>query len=252
MVAGLAALTILVAFAATLAPVDNTASAQTNPFPSREKVIHVTGIATSPASPDLLVATFGVQTKAETASEALDANSDAMNKVVSGIRTLGIADDELGTSNLNIYPDYEGYYDDRDNYHTKLVGYEVTNMVTVRTPNLDLAADIIDTAIDAGANRLDSIYFTLSPERQISVKDNLLEQAVINARDKAQKALSPLDHHIIGVKSVSISESSAHPGMFTESMGLADLAHSRTLPPISSSDQDVTTTVNVVFLIGTN
>lgn len=250
--AGVTALAVLAAFAVASMPSDD-ASAQFSPFPSREKVIHVTGSATSSVAPDLLVATLGVQTKADTAGEAFDTNSEDMNRVVTAIMNLGISDDELATSSLSVYPIYDGYYDSDDRYHTELVGYEVTNTLRVETADLDLASDIIDTAIDAGANRVDGIRFTLSPETLISVKDGLLEDAVMNARDKAQVALAPLDHNIIGVKSVTVLDPS-HATFMSEFAASADYMSAQRAysAPVFSSDQEVTTTVSVTFLIGSN
>ena len=83
----------------------------------------------------------------------------------------------------------------------------------VETKSLDKAADIIDSAVEAGANRIDSVYFSLSPQKQIQFKDLLLEEAVKNAKSKAEKALAPLNHKIIGVKAVSLSEFGMPPPM---------------------------------------
>ena len=81
---GLAAITSIVlvlAFAASLTEISNQATAQeTSPFPSREKVISVTGTATTSVDPDLLVIQFGVETQEKTAKQALESNSNLMTK----------------------------------------------------------------------------------------------------------------------------------------------------------------------------
>ena len=253
---------LVLAFAGNTDFVENQVSAQTtttttSPFPSREKVITVTGVATSSVAPDLLIITFGVETQEKTAKQAFTTNSESMNDIVSAVSSLGISDDDLSTSQLNIFPVYESYRDDDDRYHQELVGYKVTNTLTVETSKLDSAADIIDSAVSAGANRVDNVYFTLAPQTQLQVKDNLLEQAILNAKTKAENALSPLDHKIIGVKAISLSEFGISPSTsvyanyaFDESS--VGFAKSSSSAPIFSSDQDVRTTANVVFLIGSN
>jgi len=243
-------------FALNIVPLENQATAETTPFPSREKVISVTGVATTSVDPDLLVITFGVETQEKTAKQAFAINSESMNNIVDAIRSLGISDDDLSTSRLNIYPVYESYRDDNDRYKQELVGYRVTNTLTVETEKLDSAANIIDGAVSAGANRVENVYFTLSPETEIQIKDKLLEQAVLNAKTKAENALSPLNHKIIGVKAISLSEFGISPpipvyadsGFFAE----AGFSTKSQAAPIFSSDQDVRTTANVVFLIGSN
>jgi len=249
--AGLAGLALVLAFVAGLVPVENHASAQTvTPFPSREKVISVTGVATASVDPDLLVITFGIQTQEKTAKDAFAANSESMNAVVSAIRSLGITEDELATSHFGIYPVYDGYRDGDDRYRQELVGYGVTNTRSVETGRLDAAADIIDSAVSAGANRVDGVYFMLSPDAQTRVQDELLEQAVVNARLKAENALAPLDHRIIGVKAVYLSEFGALPPA-SEYADADSIMYARSASSqIFSSGQDVRVTANVVFLIG--
>ena len=221
-----------------------------------ERVISTTGTATTSVEPDLLIVTFGVETQEITAKESLDANTQLMNSTITAIQSVGITEDEINTSRFNIYPVYEGYEDPiTQRWKQELTGYQVTNTITVETSNLNLAAEIIDSAVIAGVNRVDNVSFTLSPEKHMQLKDELIEKAIMNAKTKAENALAPLDYSITGVKAVSLSEfGMPYPpvpmfdGVFAESMALsADIS-----TPVFSSDQDVSTTANVVFLIGSN
>ena len=164
---------------------------------SDERIISVTGTATTSVEPDLLVITFGVETQEITAKEALDANSKTMNDIVDAIQSVGILEDEISTSRFNIYPVYDGYEDPiTQRWKQELTGYKVTNTITVDTMQMDLAADIIDSAVTSGANRVDNVSFTLSQEKHLEFKDDLIEKAIMNAKMKAEKALSPLDYSI--------------------------------------------------------
>ncbi|MFB5611512.1 MAG: SIMPL domain-containing protein [Nitrosopumilaceae archaeon] len=255
-VVSLAAITgivMVLAFAVNLTPADNQATAETTPFPSREKVISVTGQASTSVDPDLLIVTFAVETQEKTAKQALDKNSQLMNSVISAIQGVGITEDELSTSRFNIQPIYDSYRDESGRYTQELIGYRVTNSISVETTNLDLAADIIDSAVGAGANRVDSVYFTLSPEKQLQIKDDLIGKAVLNAKAKAENALNPLNHQIIGVKAVSLSEFGMPPPMpmFRADFAMAESAGAAPTP-VFSSEQDVSTTASVIFLIGSN
>ena len=227
------------------------ADAEVTPFPSREKVISVTGTATASIEPDLLITTFGVETLEDTASASLSENNAIMTTVVDAMYSLELDDDQLSTSGIGIYPVYESYREPiTDRYKQELVGYEVTNTLTVTTEQLDLAADIIDSAVSAGANRVDYVSFALSQEKQLEVKDDLIGKAVLNAKKKAENALEPLNHNIIGVKAVSLSEFGLPSPMFGYSAKFAESASFDSSTPVFSSDQDITTTANVVFLIG--
>ncbi len=227
---------------------------EVTPFPSREKTISVTGLATTKVKPDMLHIQFGVETQQKTAKEALEANSALMNKVIESIKKTGITESELSTSSINIYPVYDSYEDKLTGRYTQeLIGYRVSNILNVETKKLDQAASIIDSAVAAGVNRVDSVFFTLSPQTSEKIKDDLLDKAVLNAKSKAEKALTPLGHKIIGVKAVSLSEFAVpYPlPMFKASYAFEEAARSAPTP-VFSSDQSVSTSVNVVFVIGSN
>jgi len=252
-IAAITGIILVLAFAVNLTPADNQATAEITPFPSREKVISVTGTATTSVEPDLLIITFGVETQEKTAKQALESNSQLMNGVVEAIKSTGISEDELSTSRLNIYPVYDNYRDEKTGKYTQeLIGYRVTNTITVETNNLGSAADVIDGAVEAGVNRVDSVNFTLSPAKELDVKDQLIAKAVLNAKAKAENALSPLNHKIIGVKAISLSEFGMPPPIpiFRADFAIAEAALAPT--PVFSSEQEIRTTASVIFLIGSN
>ncbi len=254
-ISALAGIIIVLAFTVTSTLAENQADAEITPFPSREKVISVTGIATTSVEPDLLVITFGVENQEESARDALFANSKSMTSIVDTIQTLGISKDEISTSRISIYPIYDNYRDPfTERYVQELIGYRVTNTITVETSQLDKAADIIDGAVSSGANRVENVSFTLSPQKQLDVKDDLLGKAILNAKKKAENALSPLDHKIIGVKALTLSEFGMPPPIpvFRTTGVFAEDAAFKSSTPVFSSDQDITTSASVIFLIGSN
>ena len=232
---------------------ENYADAEVTPFPSREKVISVTGTATTSVDPDLLIITFGVETQEESAKEALFSNSESMTSIVAQLNSLGIQEDEISTSRINIYPIYDNYRDPvSEKYTQELIGYRVTNTITVETEQMEKAADIIDGAVSSGANRVDNVSFTLSPQKQLEVKDELLGKAILNAKTKAENALSPLNHKIIGVKAVTLSEMGIPTPipLYGAVASFAEDASMKSSTPVFSGDQDITTTASVIFLIG--
>ena len=133
--AAIASIVLVFAIAASLSQIDYQATAQeTTPFPSREKVISVTGTATTSVDPDLLVIQFGVETQELTARQALESNSNLMTSVVNAIKSTGITEDDISTSRFNIQPIYESYQDkNTGRYIQELKGYRVSNIVMVET-----------------------------------------------------------------------------------------------------------------------
>ena len=217
----------------------------------QEKTISVSGIATSYVKPDHLSLVFGVETQEKTAKEALDSNSGRMNIIISAIKKTGVSESEISTSSFNISPVYESYEDKITGKWTQeIIGYSASNIVIVKTDNLSSASTIIDTAVNSGVNRVDSVYFTLSSASQNTLKDDLLEQAIINAKARATKALEPLDYQIVGIKHVSLDEFVVPYSNPIFEVAMDKVSRGQT--PVFSSDQEVSTSAHVVFLIEGN
>ena len=216
---------------------------------SRERTASSTGSATTSVLPDLVTVQFGVDTEAKTAQDAIILNSQLMNTVVSAVQNIGISKDEISTAGFSIYPVYEDSIPDPKSgiHKSVLTGYRSSNTLYVKTTKLSMAGNIIDTAVGAGANRVDNVLFSLSPEKEQSIQDDLLSKAVLNAKSRAEKAIDPLDQKIIGVKMVSLSEfNMPSPPMYYGAVaGMADKS-----TQIFTANQQVTTTVSVLFLIG--
>ena len=214
-----------------------------------EKIISVNGSATATAEPDRVVVRFGVETQKESSSEALTANAELMKNVVRALDKAGIDEDEISTSGFNIQAIYDSQQDRNSGRRTQvLAGYRVSNIVAVETAKLDLVAEVIDGTVAAGVNRVDGVQFMLSREVMARLKDELIEQAVLNARTKAEKALAPLGHVITGVKNVSLADFAMPSPMYADA-GRMEMARSAPTQ-IFASDQDVRTSVQVTFLIG--
>lgn len=216
-------------------------------FTTSERTITATGTATTSISPDIVTLQFGVDTEAKTAQDAISANSQAMDSVVTAVTSLGITKDEISTASFSIYPVYN--YSVPDPYtgiqKTVLAGYKASNTLSVKTTKLSLTGKIIDSAVGAGANRVDNVLFSLSPGTQQSAQNDLISKAVLDAKSKAEKALDPLGKKITGVKTVNLSNFTPPPRpVYYAGATIAKETQ------IFSSEQDVTTTADVIFLIG--
>ena len=213
-----------------------------------EQVISVSGSAEASVEPDLVAVRFGVETQEKSSQAALASNANLMQSVTDALMSAGIEEDEISTSRFNIHAVYESVQERQGGPRRQvLTGYRVSNILTVETPRLDMVAGIIDSAVEAGVNRVDGVNFMLSQPVLSKLKRDLIELAVLNARDKAELALSPLEHEISGVKSISLTENMPTPMMMSDAPRM-EMARSAPTQ-IFSSDQDVRTSVQVTFLI---
>ncbi len=142
--------------------------------------ITVTGQATIKATPDTATISLGVQAQAATAGEAMDGCSAAMTRVVNAVVNAGVPRDNVQTSNVSLYPQYDY---GKEGSAGKIVGYQASNQVSVTWSNLDKIGDLIDAAVKAGANNVAGISFTVADSRALYLE--AIGEAVRDARAKA-------------------------------------------------------------------
>ena len=214
--------------------------------------ISVTGYAEATMDPELFVARLGIGVTEPTAVEALDENKRVVDEVIKAVMSTGVDEDKIHTSNINIRPQYTDEDDESGMQTSVLAGYHVSNMVTVTTYNLTIAADILDRAVEAGANTVESADFTLPSSTEERIHERLLVEATSNAKHKAEIVLAQLDQEIIGVKSVDVDLKDEIEQVVDALNPLTDLLAAFTGESTStlSSDQTFETSVVVTFLIG--
>lgn len=168
-----------------------------------DKLVTVTGEATVSVAPDTAVIRIGVTSSAKTAREASDGNAKQMTGVLAAIKDAGIADRDVQTSRLSLQPQY----DPNKSGTARLLGFQVTNQVTVKIRDIDKLPAILDRAIGAGANEMSGIEFVVS--EQSKLLDQARDEAVADAHRKAE-----LYAHAAGVKVgrvVTITEEGSSP-----------------------------------------
>ncbi len=151
---------------------------------SQERTVSSTGSATTSVLPDLVTVQFGVDTQAKTAQESISSNSQMMNAIVNALENIGISKDEISTADFSIYPVYNDSIPDQTTgiHKSELIGYQTSNTLYVKTTKLSMAGNITDTAVSAGANRVDNISFSLSPEKEQSTQDDLLNKVCLERK----------------------------------------------------------------------
>jgi uncharacterized protein YggE len=149
---------------------------------SPDRLITVTGEGRAEAVPDMATVSLGVTSEARTAAEALARNSAAMTQVLGQIAAAGIAPRDVQTSGLSLSPRW-------DNARStggppRIVGYVVSNRVSVRVRELDGLGGLLDRLTSEGANSFGGVSFGLSEPGPI--EDAARQAAVADARRKAE------------------------------------------------------------------
>ncbi|GJE60330.1 SIMPL domain-containing protein [Methylobacterium trifolii] len=126
-----------------------------------ERRISVTGRAQAAQAPDFAEIAIGVEAKAATAAAALDAASKAVEGVVALGRDLGVPSADIGTASVVLEPALRTVTRPNGTVQQEPDGYRASNRVSVRLADMGRLGDLLRRALDAGANRIDSVSFGL-------------------------------------------------------------------------------------------
>lgn len=148
-------------------------------------VLSVSGTGEARVTPDVATVRLGVLAQAETARAAQDEVSRTAAAILEAIRKLGVPQEQIQTSELSLNPVYGQQPPDRSGLQEpRIVGYQATNVVSVRLEDLSKVGPVIDAGLGAGANRLDGLFFGLKDEGP--ARAAALTAAVGEARTKAE------------------------------------------------------------------
>jgi len=208
--------------------------------------IVVTGEGQAASAPDMAIVSMVVLQEKPTAREALTANNEAMAKVLDAMKKAGIAERDLQTSGFNIEPRYV-YPDNKDNTQPpeapKIVGYAVSNSLTVRVRDLKKVGDILDQSVTLGVNQGGNLTFT--NDKPEAIVEEARKNAVANALAKA-KTLTEAAGVGLG-KVIEISEQSYSPRPMPMGQAKMMAAAPADSVPIATGENTYNVNVNVTF-----
>ncbi|HKJ86636.1 MAG TPA: SIMPL domain-containing protein [Spirochaetia bacterium] len=187
--------------------------------PETPDTVTVVGRGELFAEPDQATITVGVQLYNESAQAASAELRDRMEAVIDAIRTLGIPERRIQTTNYSIFfeRDYQASPQTRTTDGRPAGVYRVENMVRVSLDDTALAARTVETAIEAGANQLYGIGFSLSDPGLIEAQAR--ELAMQDARERAEQ-LASLSGRSVG-RVIEVTELVGSSPGYAEARGMA-------------------------------
>jgi uncharacterized protein len=206
------------------------------------RFISLSGHGEVKARPDMAVVNVGVTTNAATAREALTQNTEAMQKVFASLKASEIEAKDIQTANFMINPRYQ--YDPNNAQPPKLMGYDVSNTVTVSVRKLDTLGAVLDQVVGEGSNQINGVMFAIADDENL--KDQARKLAVADAERKA-KLYADTGHITLG-QITSMSESSYQPPQPIP-FGKAVRAEAASAVPIAEGEQSVAIDINIVWEI---
>lgn len=160
----------------------------------------VKGDATVYLPADQMELSIGVVTENQDSGKALQDNNAKMKNVIQAVKNVGLTVDDYQTGNFNVQPVYKY----PPNEAAKLMGYEVTNTLKIKTQKIDIADKIIGAAAEGGANKVESIVFNLKDPH--SFKDLAIQQAAQNALSDAKALAQAAQVSLIRVLNLNLDQ----------------------------------------------
>ena len=193
--------------------------------------------------PDIAFISTGVQSFGPSASDALAANRTAMNGVFDALRSAGIADRHIQTSNFSIGPRYEYVNEDGTRNRRVLTGYDASNLVTVKVTDLDNLGATIDALVEAGGNTFNGISFGLEDDTE--ARDEARGLAMREAVKRAEIYAEAAGYEVARIVTINEYEhqDGPQPMMARREMASADMAST----PVAGGEVGYSVQLNITF-----
>jgi uncharacterized protein YggE len=205
------------------------------PMPS----LVTSGQGEAKVAPDRASILVNVQTRATTAAAAASENAQRTRAVIDALLKLGLPKEQVTTEGYTVYPEMR--YDNTGG-SPRVTGYVVTNTIRAETHRPEQAGAIVDAALGAGANVINSLSFYASsieePRRQA------IALAVASARADAEAMARAAGGSLGGLLELSTQGPTMPPRpMFDAGMMRAKVAQAEPTP-INAGQQTITVFVN--------
>ncbi len=223
----------------------NSAAAQAEPAApamTLPRTITVVGEGTVATQPDVAQIQVGVEVKGDNAQDASAEAATTMDAILAALKGAGVATKDIQTTGFNIWVEQRT---GPDGMATDQVIYHVSNSVSVIVRDLDTVGDVLDAVIDAGANNIYGVTFSVEDPDPVMAEARSLATEDALARAEELAGL----HGVALGEVVSISEvinGAAVPML--ESVN-ASMSMGNAGGPISPGELQMTARLQVVYAI---
>jgi uncharacterized protein len=163
------------------------------------------GEAVITVEPDQAQIDIGVVTQARNAPDAAKENAEKLARVMGEIKKILGKGDELKTASYSLNPTYRYPQGGKP----EIVGYTATNVLHIKTSNLENVGKLIDTSMRSGANAVQRLVFTLKDDQ--SAQAQALRLASAKAKAKAEEIANALGLKIVRILAVNEGEHGVRP-----------------------------------------
>lgn len=194
------------------------------------------------AKPDVATVQLGVITEGTSVKDIQQKNTDKMNAIIAALKAMDIKAEDIQTQNYNLSPKY-----DWTDGTQKLVGYTISQNISVKVRNLDKTGDVVSKGGELGANQIGGVQFVIDDPNALQAQAR--DKAIDDAQQKAQVLAKKLGLNIVRV--VSFAESGSmpvpRPYLMMDNSAKSAAGMPEAAPQIEPGSEEVTANVSVTF-----
>jgi uncharacterized protein YggE len=216
---------------------------------SERTTLTVTGVGQLALAPDTVFVTLGMETAGKSLAEAERHNRAVMQRVTERLRELQIDNERIQTANFSVLPQYKPPPKrsvDGPSGPPEIIGYIVSNSVTVEVRHLEKVGAVIEESLASGANRFQGLHWGLRDEQQAKLV--AVKQAAAKGREKAAALSESLNVKLIRL--VSANESSHVVRPVSQLRATMAMESRDGELPIFAGELKVEATVTLIYEIG--
>jgi uncharacterized protein YggE len=215
--------------------------------------VTVRGYGEVATPPDEVIIGMGAVAQADRANGAQDQVNQILNRAIAGITASGIHVSNIQTTGISLSPVYSGTAPAPTGgspmtivQEPRVVGYRASNTMRVRLDNLRVMGQVIDEAVQAGANQLQDLSFQIKDDQPY--RREAIRLAAADARLKAEAIASALGVQILGVRQVEeAGVEITRPQVQYRELAAAQGAVAAT--PVQAGEVRIEAAVNVTYLL---
>ena len=210
-----------------------------------QRTLTVNGAGQVNLTPDIAYIYIGVHTEMPSASEAMQDNNAQTQKVIDALKTLGVDEKDIRTTNFSIWPFDK--YDPATGAPSGEKYYSVDNTVYVTIRDLAKLGDLLDGVIVAGANTVNSIQFDVA-DKTAAMKE-ARAAAVEDAKVQAQELANAAGVTLGQITSISFYDATPYPVFDGYGRGGGGGDAVQAAVPIQPGQLTLTVTVSMAYEI---
>lgn len=215
-----------------------------------QDMITVAGKGEVFAVPDIATFTFSIVEEGKDVAEANNKSSTKNNAAMKYLKDNGIEERDIKTEGYNANPKYDYSQIVCIQYpcasqSPKLIGYEVSQTISVKVRNTDKAGEILSGVGALGVTNISGLTFTIDNEETLRAEAR--SKAIADAKERAKKLAKDLGVKIDGVSSFYEDNNVGYPVYNAMSKDMAVGGGTRVVPDIATGENKIVVNVSVTY-----